>query len=126
MGWGWFKSHYNHRKKPPHESWLLYFLLSCIDLVTEGVKLFLFLLSPLAIYGRSPTVKQSRSTSRVSSATACAQSSRGRAKGNGLLSQELWQLMAVGIRESIGALEQVPLTAPQHRAGQVLSRTLSL
>lgn len=25
MGWGWSKSHYNHRKKSPHESWLLYF-----------------------------------------------------------------------------------------------------
>lgn len=25
MCWEWFKSHYNHRKKSLHESWLLYF-----------------------------------------------------------------------------------------------------
>lgn len=52
----------------------IFLLLSYIDLVTEGVKLFLFLPFPLAIYGSSPTVNQSRSTSRVCSAAACAHS----------------------------------------------------
>lgn len=52
----------------------IFLLLSYIDLVTEGVKLFLFLLFPLAIYGSSPTVNRGRSTSRVCSAAACAHS----------------------------------------------------
>lgn len=104
----------------------IFLLVSYLDLMTEGVKLFLFLLSPLAIYGLSLTVKRSRSMKRVSSAAACAQSSPGRAEGNGLPSQELWQLMSVRAGKALGALQQVSLTAPQHRAAQVLNRTPSL
>lgn len=116
MGWRWSKSHYKQRKKSPHESWLLCFppaLQRCSDR-GEAVSV------PAFSSGNLRSLNEAGARAEFPLLLPVPQSSQARAEGNGLLSQELWQLGAVG---ALGALQQ--LLQP-HRTEQVLSRSLSL
>lgn len=119
MCWEWSKSHYNQKKKSPHESWLLYFppaqLHRFSDRRGEAVSVPAFSSGNLQSF---PEWNEAGARAEFPlllhvHTVWCRKGRRERAAEPGALTAHV-----CGSRESTGGTPAVLLTAPQHRAGQ--------